>query len=184
MILVDATTVYDLGMVGELELLGAFDGEIVIPDAVVEAVSVEPAATNLRRFLAEYDVATEAPWKAADVDDDADVDGDFDADAAALLGDNRPPSDRALIAALLAGRAATTDDDPPIGFVSDDRRLRAIADGLGGTVTGTFGVVVRAALDDKYFPASQAKRVIRRLDQHGLQSTGPLRSRAVGAIED
>lgn len=172
MILVDATTVYDLGMVGELELLRAFDGDVVVLPAVGDAVDVEPAATNLARFLEEYDVATEAPWDT----------GPFEADAAALLADDRPPSDRALIAALLAGRDAV-DDAADIGFVSDDRRLRAIADGLGATVTGTFGVVVRAAVDDKYFPTSQAKRVIRRMDQHGLQSTGPLRSRAVGAVD-
>ena len=173
MILVDASTGYDLGMVGELELLRAFDGDVVVLDAVADAVDVEPAATNLARFLAEYDVATEPPVDAAP----------FEADAAALLADSRPPSDRALVAALLAARDAA-EGEFQAGLVSDDRRLRAIADGLGATITGTFGVVVRAAMDDKYFHMTQAKRVIRRMDQHGLQSTGPLRSRAVGAVGD
>lgn len=174
MILVDVTPVYDLGMVGELELLRAFDGDVVIPQSVVDAVDVEPAATNLARFLAEYEVATEPPWDPEP----------YAADADALLAADRPPSDRALVAALLAARNRAGADALAVGFVSDDRRLRAIADGLGATVTGTFGVVVRAAADDKYFAMSQAKRVIRRMDQYGLQSTGPLRSRAVGAVED
>lgn len=163
---VDVTTLYDLGQIGDLDLLGAFDGTLVVPEAVVDEVTVEPAATNLTRFLEEREVDTEpdtAEWLA---------------DARQLLDASIDSSDVHLVACLLAAR----DRGEDAALVSDDRRLRAVADGLGATVTGTFGVVVRASVDDKYFPTSQAKRVIRRTDHHGLQMTGRLRERAIGEV--
>jgi predicted nucleic acid-binding protein len=167
MIFVDATPLYNLGQIGELELLDVFDGDLVIPQAVVDEITVEPAATNLARFLEEHPVET-----------NPDVDEFLD-DAAQLLGTAPEDSSTALIAGILAAR----DSGEESGFVSDDRRLRAVADGLGATVTGTFGVTTRAAVDSKYFPATQAKRVIRRTDHHGLQMTGRLRERAIGEVD-
>jgi predicted nucleic acid-binding protein len=167
MILVGPVVLYELGMVGELGLLGAFEGDLVVPDAVIAEVDVEPAATNLARFLEETDAATAA-------DTDA-----FEADARALLGVDTLTADAVLVAALLAAR----DRGEDAAVASDDRRVRAVADGLGATVTGTFGTVARAASEDKYFRASQANRVVRRTDSHGLQMTGRLRERAVGEVE-
>lgn len=169
MILVDAVTLYELGQIGELELLDAFDGDITILDAVAAEVTVEPAATNLERYRDEYDGASS-------------VEGldEFEGDATALLDAEGRTSSVALVAALLAGRERGAD----AALVSGDKRLRAIADGLGATVTSSFGVVVRAASDDKYFSTTQAKRVIRRTDHHGVQMTGTLRERAIGEVSD
>jgi predicted nucleic acid-binding protein len=138
----------------------------MIPAAVADELTVEPAATNLDRFLDEKPVET-----------DPDT-GEFVEQAEQLLGESGT-SDSSLVAGLLAAR----DREKQVAFVSDDRRLRAVADGLGATVTGTFGVVVRASMEDKYFPTTQAKRVIRRTDHHGLQMTGRLRERAVGEVD-
>lgn len=167
MILVDATPLYDLGQIGELALLDTFEGDVVLPEAVRDEITVEPAATNLSRYVAEHDVET-----LAGADDFAD-------EARRLLAADSPTSDVRVVAGLLAAR----DRGEERALVSDDTRLRAIADGLGATVTGTFGVVVRAAKDDKYFPTTQAKRVIRRTDHHGLQMTGILRERAIGEVD-
>jgi predicted nucleic acid-binding protein len=167
MIFVDATPLYDLGQIGELELLTVFDGDLVIPQAVIDEITVEPAATNLARFLDEHPVET-----------NPDVEAYLD-DATQLLDTSSDESSVALIAGVLAAR----DRGEESGFVSDDRRLRAVADGLGSTVTGTFGVTTRAAVDSKYFPATQAKRVIRRTDHHGVQMTGRLRERAIGEVD-
>lgn len=167
MILVDATVLYELGMVGELDLLGAFDGDLVIPEAAVAEVDVEPAETNVERFLAEGGVSTAA-----------DTDG-FEDDARALLGVEGLTADAVLVAAILAAR----DRGEDTALVSDDRRLRAIADGLGATVTGTFGTVARATTADKYFSTAEAKRVVRRTDSNGVQMTGRLREQAVGEVE-
>lgn len=166
-VFVDATPLYDLGQVGDLELLSVPDGDLVIPEAVIDEITVEPAATNLTRFLEETDVETE-------IRDDGRLD-----DAQRLLDADHEHSDVALVAGLLAAR----DRGEEMALVSDDRRLRAVADGVGATVTGTFGIVVRASMADKYFPTSQAKRVVRRTDSHGLQMTGRLRERTIGEID-
>jgi predicted nucleic acid-binding protein len=169
MILVDATTLYDLGQIGELELLDSFERTVLVLDAVAAEVDVEPAATNLDRYIDGCGVATT-------------VDGlaDFKDDAMALLVSDGYTGDVAIVAGLLAGREREED----VVLVSGDTRLRAIADGLGATVTSAFGVVVRAAADDKYFSTTQAKRVIRRTDHHGVQMTGTLRERAIGEVSD
>ncbi len=164
---VDATPLYNLGQIGDLDLLGVVDGDIVIPQAVIDEITVEPAATNLARFLSEHTVDTD-PAETPFLDT-----------ARKLLAVEEETSDVHLVAGLLASR----DRGEPFALVSDDRRMRAIGDGLGATITGTFGVVVRASLDDKYFPRTQAKRVIRRTDHHGLQMTGRLRERAIGEID-
>lgn len=166
MILVDATPLYNLGQIGELELLGAFGGRLHIPETVAAELTVEPAATNLERFSEDAEVVTER-------------DGTRIADAQALLGVEETTSDVVVVAALLGAR----DRGDAVTFVSDDTRLRAIADGLGAVVTGSFGVVVRASVADKYFTTTQAKRVLRRMDHHGLQLTGTLRERAIGEVD-
>ncbi|MEF8757677.1 MAG: hypothetical protein V5A33_05535, partial [Halobacteriales archaeon] len=98
-----------------------------------------------------------------------------------LLDDDPGTVDVAIIAGVLAERDAA-DGTPVCGLVSDDRRLRRLADGLGASVASTFAVVVQSALEDKYFPASQAKRVLQRMDGHGLVTTGPLRAQAIGDV--
>jgi predicted nucleic acid-binding protein len=164
---VDATPLYNLGQVGDLNLLGVVDGQLVIPAAVLDEVTVEPAATNLRRFLDEHAVETNP-------DDSAFLDT-----AKMLLDTEEETSDVHLVAGLLAARDAGEE----FGLISEDRRLRAVADGLGATISSTFGIVVRASLNHKYFPTTQAKRVIRRTDHHGLQMTGQLRERAIGEVD-
>jgi len=165
---VDVTPLYDLGMVGEMELVGTLDEDLVVPDDVREELTVEPAATNLDRL---FEDGTVGPGP--------DLDG-YRADARAVLGDEAPAVDVTLIAGILS--AIDRDGEETVGLVSDDRRLRRVAAGLGATVAGTFGVVTQAALGDKYFSTDQAKRVIRRTDNHGVVTTGPLREQAIGDV--
>lgn len=168
---VDATPLYNLGMVGETELLGSLAGDLAIPPAVQAEVDVEPAATNLGYLLEEEPVDSDSPT------------ADHRERAGALLEDDPGTIDAAVIAGVLAEREAA-DGTPVCGLVSDDRRLRRLADGLGAAVASTFAVVVRTAMVDKYFTASQAKRVLRRMDGHGLVTTGPLREQAIGDVGD
>lgn len=168
---VDASPLYNLGMIGETDLLESFDGDLVVPESVRAAVDVEPAATNLASLVAESSVV-------AGPDRDETLDQAVD-----LLGDDRETADAVLIAGVLAERDLATET-PCCGLVSDDRRVRRLADGLGAAVTSTFGVVVRATMADKYFPTSQAKRVLRRLDGHGVVTTGPLREQAYGSVAE
>ncbi|AQL42207.1 hypothetical protein BV210_05535 [Halorientalis sp. IM1011] len=171
-IYVDATVLTALGAVGELDLLGAFDGTIALPDAVRAEVTTEPARTNLDRFAEDHDVVTGS------------VETEWTEDARRVLDAAESTSDVRVIEGILAATENdATADGPTVGLLSDDRRLRTVAEGFGATVAGTFGVVVRAAVSDKYFSQSQAKRVVRRIDSHGLHLTGELREQAVGETE-
>jgi hypothetical protein len=74
------------------------------------------------------------------------------------------------------------DDRTAVGVVTEDRRLRSLAEGFGASVTSSFGVVVRAAVEDSTLKTSHVKRIVRRLDAHGLHMTGELRERALGDV--
>lgn len=165
-IYVDATTLIALGSVGELELLSTFDGDIVVLPAAAAEVTTEPARTNLERFIDRDDVSTRLPEA---VDDDR---------AMAVLDEPDVNGDVRLTAAVLAHTGA----DESVAIVSDDRRLRTVARGLGARVTGTVGVVVRAV--EAGLDATAAKAVVREVDEHGLHMTGVLRERAAELIEE
>lgn len=162
-IYVDATTLIALGTINELELLTCFDGEIRIPDAVVQEVTTEPATTSLDQFIAggEPRIPTVVP-------------NDELATAQEILGEDEPNGDSHLLAAVLA------DDD--VAVVSDDQRVRTTAQTLGANVTGTIGVIVRAVEDG--LPPAEAKELVRRIDGHGLHMTGELREKALELIDD
>ena len=166
-IYVGPTSLYSLGQVGELALLEAFDGRIVVPEPVVDAVPVEPAATNLAEFIERGDVETE-------------VDSTHLDRARSVLGDTDIGSAETVVAGVLAHRDPA--DRSAVAVVSEDRTVRRTAQGLGAAVTSSFGVVVRAAVEDKYLSSDQAKRIVRRIDTHGMHLTGELRERAVGEV--
>jgi len=165
-IYVGPTALYSLGQVGELGLLDAFDGDVVVPEPVIDAVSVEPAATNLAEFL--------------DGDVETDVDSAHVGRARSVLGAKDIGPAETVLAGVLAHRDPA--DRSAVAVVSEDRTVRRTAQGLGAEVTSSFGVVVRAAIEDKYLSSAQAKRIVRRIDQHGMHLTGELRERAVGEV--
>ncbi|WP_254280016.1 hypothetical protein [Haloarcula marina] len=166
-IYVGPTSLYSLGQVGELGLLDSFDGDIVVPDPVVEATTVEPAATNLAEYLDGGDAET--------VVDEAHLDR-----ARSLLGEKDIGPAVTVLAGVLAHRDQS--DRSAVAVISEDRTVRRTARGLGAEVTSSFGVVVRATIEDKYLSPAQAKRIVRRIDQHGMHLTGELRERAVGEV--
>ncbi|GGK51777.1 hypothetical protein [Haloarcula sebkhae] len=165
-IYVGPTALYSLGQVGELSLLDAFDGDIVIPEPVIDEVQIEPTATNLAEYR-ESGIETG-------------VDEDHIDQARSLLGDADLGPAVTVLAGVLAYR--DSDDRSAVAVVSEDRTVRRMAQGLGAEVTSSFGVVVRAAIEDKYLKPTQAKRIVRRIDQHGMHLTGELRERAVGEV--
>lgn len=166
-IYLDATTLIALGTVGELDLLTRLSGDLVVPSQVRAEVTTEPAATNLDRFIAGDEVMVEA-----------ESDEDRLSQAMTVLGEETENGDVHIVAAVLAATA----EDRPVGVVSDDRRVRTTAQGLGATVTGTVGVVVRA-VEEGLDPAS-AKALVERIDSHGLHMTASLREKAYTLIEE
>ena len=166
-IYVGPTSLYELGQVGELSLLGAFDGDPVVPRPVIEEAQLEPTATNLAELLATDSIETGV--------DEAHLE-----QAQSLLGEKDIGAAVTVLAGVLAHRDPA--DRSAVAVVSEDRTVRRMAQGLGAAVTSSFGVVVRAAVEDDSLSAAQAKRIIRRMDQHGLHLTGELRERAVGEV--
>lgn len=166
-IYLDATPLIALGSIGELDQLMTFDGSLVVLPEIQDEVTTEPARTNLERFLDQPGVETEPP------SDDFD-----DGQARELLGETTVNGDVCLVAAVLWH----TGTDESVAIVSDDRRLRTVADGLGADVTGTIGTIVRAVEDG--LSESTAKALVRRVDEQGLHLTGELRDTADRLIED
>lgn len=170
-LVVDATTLIALGRVGELQLLSNFDGEPVVPGAVREEVTTDPASSNVERFCSKGDVLTGEP---------ATPGSEHLADARELLGTERTDGDVEVIGLVLAHRAS--NEGSGVGVVSDDRRVRTVAEGLDATVTGTVGVVVRAVHEG--MDPADAKALVRRIDAHGLHMTGELRETADRLVEE
>ncbi|GAA0282960.1 hypothetical protein [Halobacterium noricense] len=164
-VLVDATALIALGSVGRVDLLANLDGDVLVPETVVDEVTTEPARTNVSTFLDSQQVTDS-------------VSDEFTADAQRLLGDERVHGDVELVAGVRSHHA----DDRSVAVVSDDRRVRTVAEGLGATVTGTVGVVVRAVHEG--MDPEDAKDLVREIDSHGLHMTGELREKAFELIDD
>jgi predicted nucleic acid-binding protein len=160
---VDASTLIALGSIGELELLATLDGSPVVASAVRAEVTTEPAATALEGFLDNHGIERELP-------DDGKRGGRD------VLGDETPSGDAAVVGAVLAADGET-------GVVSDDRRVRTTARGLGATVTGTIGVIGRAVMVGT-LDEHGAKRRLDRLDERGLHMTAELRRKPETLIKE
>lgn len=174
-VLVDATTLISLGRLHELGLLATFDGDVRIPEAVAAEVSTEPAQHNLETFRDAHDARANP------------VDSEHLRAARSILGNDDDPHGEATSGdvRIVAGVLAV---DRSIGVVSDDRRVRTTAEGLGATVTGTVGVVVRAVDEgpaaDAGLSLKEGKALVRRLDDHGLHMTASLRETALRLVEE
>ena len=166
-VFVDATTLIALGTIGELEHLTSFSGDCVVLPAVQNEVTTEPAQTNLTRFIERYEVETTDP-----------VVDDHLQQAKDILGEEEENGDVYLIGAVLG----YTADNQSVGIVSDDRRVRTTARGLGAVVTGTVGVVVRAV--EEGLDREEAYTLVDRIDSHGLHMTGSLRDKAYSLIDE
>jgi predicted nucleic acid-binding protein len=166
-VLVDATTLIALGSVGRVELLDNVDGSVLVPELVADEVTTEPAETNTTAFLSDGQILDSGHASIALADAELE-----------LLGDDLVTGDAQIISALRYYRSSSDS----VAVVSDDKRVRTVARGLGATVTGTVGVVVRAVHEG--MPADEAKDLIREIDSRGLHMTGELREKALELIDE
>jgi len=164
-VLVDATTLIALGSVGRVDLLAHFDGSVLVPEQVADEVTTEPAETNMSAFLVD-----DQKW------DSGNVPRGYIQQATEMLGDDITGDTQ-----IIAGTLRFQDAGRSVAVVSDDRRVRTVARGLGATVTGTVGVIVRAVHEG--MAADDAKDLIRDIDSHGLHMTGELRENAFNLID-
>lgn len=166
-IYVDATTLIALGSIGELELLTRFEGNVMVVPEVRSEVTTQPADSALERFIATGAFETRESVEQGATERAKDL-----LQVEALTADVR------LVAELLNSQST----DRPVALISDDRRLRTLAGGLGVPITGTIGVVVRAV--EEGLDPDEAKTLVRRLDSRGLHMTGELRETAFDLIDD
>ena len=171
---VDATTLIALGEVDELDLLTTLDDDLRIHRPVADEVTTEPSKSNLQRFrdrhrLSSVSVGGNLLQEAQDAKEEAQR----------ILDEDEVNGDVAIIKGVLLGEHKGLES----AVVSDDRRLRTVAEGLGARVTGTIGVVVRSVAEGR-LTEQEAKDLVRRLDSRGLHMTGELRERADDLIED
>jgi len=172
-IYVDATTPIALGEIGELDLLTSFDGTLWLLNPVSNEVETEPARSNLVEFIEQMDVLT-----AGLGDDLLEETRNARKEAKRVLDEEAVNGDVAILTRIIESQQKGVD----IAVVSDDRRLRTVAEGLGARVTGTTGVV-RAVVEVE-LTEQDAKALVRRLDSKGLHMTGELREKADELIED
>ncbi|WP_318566695.1 hypothetical protein [Salinigranum marinum] len=126
-IYVDATTLIALGQVGELDLLTVFDSSVIVPAGVIGGVSTEPAESQVKSRVRQSDDFIGVG-----------IHGEYVDRARSILNETGDRGDIWTIAAVLS----YSESDEPVAVVSNDRRVRTVARGLGATVTG-IGVVVR-----------------------------------------
>ena len=162
------------GEVGELDLLTSFDGTLWLLDPVSNEVNTEPAWSDLVEPIEQMDVLI-----AGLGDDLLDETRNARKEARRVLDEEVVNGDVAALTRVVESQRKGVD----VAVVSDDRRLRTVAEGLGARVTGTIGVVVRAVAEGD-LTEQEARALVRRLDSRGLHTTGELREKADELIED
>jgi len=166
---VDASVIIALGRQGRLDLLSCLD-EVTIPSLARDEVTGEPEASNLADFLEPAGADLVSP-PAAVIER-----------AAVLLGDDLVTGDTAIIASIMAATDEAATDEDSVGVISDDKRLRSIAGGLGAAVTGTIGLIVHN-VDEGQLTSAAAKRLVRDMERRGFHLTGELRDTADRLID-
>ena len=173
-IYVDATALIALGDVGRLELLSYVDGILLVTPAVVGEITTEPANHRLRAVIGDERDDTNSGVRLRQKEANEEH---LDA-AKNVLGEMERNGDVEIVANVLHA----FENDDPVAVVSDDRRVRTVADDFGATVTGTVGVVVRAVHEG--LSPDEAKAIVREIDSHGLHLTGELRETAYRLIDE
>ena len=173
MIYADATVLITLGNANRLDLLTVFDDRVVVAGAVWSEVTTEPAASALR---ASFNGGTISLSNHPNIFDKA---REARTSAKELLGEEEMNGDVAIIGHVIRQQQKGST----VAVLSNDRRVRRVAEGLGATVTGTIGVVVRAVSDGE-LTGEEGTELVERLDERGLHMTGELRRRAIELIED
>lgn len=174
-IYVDATTLIALGDAGHLALLDHFDGQCVVPETVAAEVTTQPARTRMETVI---EGNADGQGGLASLQETSEVPKTHLDTAIDILGESDINGDTEIVASVLWMH----DRDDAVAVVSDDRRVRTVADDFGATVTGTVGVIVRAVHEG--LAADEAKSIVRGIDSQGLHLTGELRDTAFDLIDE
>ena len=193
---VDASVFITLAEIDYVDLLDALDGKVVVPRAVADEISDEPAASHLEaanedwlriadalEHLGREPVEHAASHLDADIrvgsEDDA---NDSDGDGHDPEGDSDDSDDDANdfegdVALLAFG---TTAEDPVV--VTDDKPLRKACKALGVSLSGSIGVLI-AAVERGSLEADEAKDALVAMDEVGARLSARLLRRAERLID-
>ncbi len=154
-----------LGQVGELSLLDAFDGDIVIPEPVIDEVQVEPTATNLTEYRENgIDTGVDEDH----IDQAKSLLGDADLGAAVTDSLARSPT----ATATTARRGVVSEDGPVVRQSGQGRRGGAAVRRRGpGRLRG-------------HASAATGHADRRRIDQHGMHRQGSCASGRLARSHD
>lgn len=183
---VDASVFITLAEIDYLDLLDRLDGEVVVPRAVAEEISDEPAASNLDSASSDW-LRIENAVETAGVErvehaashldaktgfgsdrDDADRDKTYRDDAFEFEGD---------VALLALGTVAAN----PV-VVTDDKPLRKACKALGISLSGSIGVLV-AAVEKGVLDPDAAKESLVAMDEAGARLSARLLRRAEKLVD-
>ncbi|WP_324756516.1 DUF3368 domain-containing protein [Haloarcula sp. GH36] len=173
-LLVDASVWITLTAVGQTELLGSFDGQIVIPEAVCDEIDTDPAASALTAAMGSWVTSSKL------------VNTDLLQEAASHLGTEVTEDELALteppVEADVALLAHALLHDRPV-LVTDDKPLRKTCMALSIRVSGSIGVLVRA-VECGAITADDAKSTLYAMDEVGARLSATLVRRAEQLIDD
>ena len=172
-LLVDASVCITLADVGAFDLLDGLRGDVVVPGAVCDEVTDNPARDEL-------DTAIEDGWIAVE---DPDVDAARRAAAHLGVEDSLAAgeSDTAAASGDVALLAAVMERDRAV-VVSDDRPLRETCKALSIPVSGSPGVVTRA-VERGELDAEDARGLLYAMDEVGARLSATLVRRAERLID-
>ncbi|WP_132057044.1 DUF3368 domain-containing protein [Halorussus amylolyticus] len=166
-VFVDASVFITLAEIDYTDLLAGFDGEVVVPSAVVHEVSDDPAASHLATATEDWlriDNAVETAGMESVVHAATHLDAELDD----YEGD----------VALLA--FGTTAENPVV--VTDDKPLRNACKALGVPLSGSVGVLVASVERGTLAPA-EAKDALVAMDEVGARLSARLLRRAEKLID-
>lgn len=167
-LLVDASVFITLAEVGHVGLLRELAGNVVVPAAVYDEITDEPAASRLEAAGLDGWLRSHRP------------DSDFLEQAATHVIRFGSNADESGDVSLLATAFAYGD---PVVVVTDDKPLRKICKALGIEVSGSIGVLV-VSVETAELTAEDAKEVLYAVDAVGARLSASLVKRAEQMIDE
>lgn len=171
-LLVDASVWLSLAEVGAVGLLRELDGRIVVPEAVGDEITGEPAASLLEQ-------AVEDDWVQRTVAADGTGEARLQR-AATVLGESREGD---LIGDIALLALAFESGGVERVVVSDDKPLRRACRAHSVQVSGSLGVLV-VAVEAGALDPEEAVETLTAMDSAGARFNASLLRRAERLIED
>lgn len=170
---VDASVFITLAETDYVSLLDSLEGEVVVPRAVADEISDEPAASHLTTASKEWLRVADAV-EVAGPEQVEHAASHLDADLSDIPHDAAFEGDVALLA------FGTTAENPVV--VTDDKPLRKACKALGVSLSGSIGVLV-AAVEGGHLGPEEAKDGLLAMDEVGARLSARLLRRAEKLID-